>query len=331
MFWPDLVREDARLGNPSIYLAGFYTAVDAGDFSIAQCAREVLEALTRPESDRKPPVLEYKNLVFVCHSTGGIVARYMLERNKELFKQKGVGLALIASPSLGSVWANVARLAARYYNQRLALQLQWKGDALEDIHGRFRDLVDQRSKVMPGLFGMEACESKMIFRDRVPPWVRRLLPNRLKVVNTLSAGQYFGEVKVLRDTDHFSTVKPYTHAHPSHEFLVTFFQRFQEFLAERSVEQPRRRCANAIDDIAINEELHIMEVHALSLLKVLLPSEFDEVMFHYQMPSAHIPANVAQVQRAITLIEYALQREGAGLQELLDTIFEVAPHLKTVR
>jgi hypothetical protein len=69
--------------------------------------------------------------------------------------------------------------------------------------------------------------------------------------------------------------------------------------------------------------------YAFSLLKILLPSEFDEVRFHYQMPSAHIPTNVAQVQRAITLIEYALQREGAGLQELLDTIFEVAPRLNT--
>jgi hypothetical protein len=69
----------------------------------------------------------------------------------------------------------------------------------------------------------------------------------------------------------------------------------------------------------------------LSLLKVLLPSQFDEVRFHYEVPAADIPTTVAQVQQAITLIQYALQRESAELDELLDTIFEVAPHLRTPR
>jgi len=238
VFWPDLVRADPRLGAPSIYLAGYYTGVDSGDFSVAQCARQVFEALERPGVDGSPAVLDREKIVFVCHSTGGIVSRYMLERHKDSFRNKGVGLALIASPSLGSVWANVASLAARYYNQRLGLQLQWEGEALEDIHGRFRDLVNEKHKVMPRLFGMEACENKMIFRESLPKWIRWLLPNRLKLVTTLSAGQYFGEVKTLPDTDHFSTVKPSGFHHPSHEFLVTFMLRFREMQAEHCRELP---------------------------------------------------------------------------------------------
>ena len=229
-FWPDLVREDPRLDSPSIYMAGFYTALDAGNFSITQCAREVLDALKSKDIGDRPSVIDYKNLIFVTHSTGGIIARYLLERYEEIFKNKGVGLVLIASPSLGSVWANIGKLAAKVYNQQLGLQLQWKGDALEDIHGRFRDLVNERQRRMPGLFGKEACEHKMVFRDWLPRWLTRFLPNRLKVVTTVSAGQYFGEVKTLRDTDHFSTVKPNSFTHPSHEFLALFFVEFRQFM-----------------------------------------------------------------------------------------------------
>jgi pimeloyl-ACP methyl ester carboxylesterase len=244
VFWPDLVRHDKRFGKASIYLAGYYTAVDAGDFSIAQCAREVVEALKQTDADGLPPVLDARTVSFVCHSTGGIVARYMIDRYIDAFRDKALGLALIASPSLGSVWANTARLAAKFYNQRLGQQLQWDGEALEDIHGRFKDLVNETGARLPGLFGMEACENKMIMRDRIPALVRWLVPPRLKVVTTLSAGQYFGEVKVLRGTDHFSSVKPDGPNHPSHEFLVTFQREFQRATERSSTESAASAAPN---------------------------------------------------------------------------------------
>jgi pimeloyl-ACP methyl ester carboxylesterase len=226
VYWPDLIRGDQRFGEASIYMAGYYTASDAGDFSISQCAREVFEALQTIDADGNAAVMNARRVRFICHSTGGIVARYMIDRHLHEFQAKAVGLALIASPSLGSVWANIAELAARYYNQRLGQQLQWCGESVEDIHFRFKDLVNERATRLPGLFGMEACENKMVFRNRLWPLLRMFLPPRLKVVSTLSAGQYFGEVKVLRETDHFSSVKPDSVNHPAHEFLVTFEREF---------------------------------------------------------------------------------------------------------
>jgi pimeloyl-ACP methyl ester carboxylesterase len=231
VFWPDLVRTDQRLGSPAIYLAGYYTKSDAGDYPIAQCAKEVMDALQLPERDGTPAVLDANAVVFVCHSMGGIMARYLIERHQAVFRRKAVGLALIASPSLGSEWANVAGFAARYYNQHLAQQLEWKGDSLSELHGRFKDLVDNRATEMPGLFGMEAAETEMIYRDSLPGLIERwILPNRLQIVSSLSAGQYFGEVRSLPGTNHFSIVKPYGFSHPAHEFLVTFMRRFQEKL-----------------------------------------------------------------------------------------------------
>jgi len=66
---------------------------------------------------------------------------------------------------------------------------------------------------------------------------------------------------------------------------------------------------------------------ALTLLKSLLPAQFDEVVFSYPMPSHYLPTNVAQVQKAMTLIEYAHQREGEEILGLMDAIYRVAPHL----
>ena len=68
--------------------------------------------------------------------------------------------------------------------------------------------------------------------------------------------------------------------------------------------------------------------YVLTLLKTLFPGLFNEVIFIYDMPSAYLPTNTAQVQKAIALIEYAEQREGEDISGLLDSIYTVAPHLK---
>jgi hypothetical protein len=193
-----------------------------------------LNGLQQPDLSGHPPVLSKKHVLFVCHSTGGIVVRYMLCHHPFAFKGKDIGLALIASPSRGSVWANVAGLAAKYYNQTLGQQLAWRGELVEDIHKNFKNLI-HRNDGPEGrgftLFGMEACESKMIFRENVPKAIRVFLPPRWVVVTTESAGQYFQAVTKLPDTDHFSTVKPDGLTHPSHEFLERVFREFRSELA----------------------------------------------------------------------------------------------------
>jgi pimeloyl-ACP methyl ester carboxylesterase len=235
VLWPDLILADQRIADPSIYLAGYHTALNAGDFPVSQCAREVFDALRRPESDGTPPVLDSKQLIFVCHSTGGIVARYMLEKYRDQFEDKDIGLLLIASPSLGSGWANLAGLAAKYYNQRLGQQLRWNNEELQDLHGRFKDLVDQRASLMPGLYGREAAEHQMVFRDWIPSCLLWAAPPRWKVVNNLSAGQYFGSVKTLPNSNHFTAVKPDSVNHPGHQLLVDFWLDFQHQINQRAL------------------------------------------------------------------------------------------------
>ena len=67
--------------------------------------------------------------------------------------------------------------------------------------------------------------------------------------------------------------------------------------------------------------------YILDLLNRLIPSQFDTVIFKYDVDSAHL-SNGTQNQRAIELIRYAIQKEGGDLAQLLQVIYKVAPHLK---
>ena len=64
----------------------------------------------------------------------------------------------------------------------------------------------------------------------------------------------------------------------------------------------------------------------LKLLKNLLPSQFDEVLFKCGVDLAHL-ANGSQNQKSIDLIRYVIQKEGEDLSQLLTVIYKVVPHM----
>ncbi len=217
VFWPDLILDDTRFGSPSVYLGGFYTAIDAGRYEIKNAAEELFAALLREDGEGREPPINKKHIIFVCHSTGGIVARYLLERHEDDFKDKDlVGTVLIASPSYGARMADRLKPLSELYNQSLGAQLEWGHWSLRDLDDRFKDMVNDRAKHIPNLKGIEGYENHFILH-------RRLLPDRTVLVTEESAGRYFGAPVHLRNTDHFSTVKPHGVDHPAHELLVDFW------------------------------------------------------------------------------------------------------------
>jgi pimeloyl-ACP methyl ester carboxylesterase len=214
-FWPQLVTEDARLQHPAVFLGGFYTAVDAGKYDISDCAKELLNGLTVPDAKLHRTPLEQKRIVFICHSTGGIVVRYLLTRYADRFKDKEVGLVLIASPSYGSKLADTLGGLASFYDNQLGLHLKWGNDVLKNLDDEFKELLDR--KAIPNLVGIEACENHFVVH-------RKFLPDKHFVVERESAGRYF-TVRMLQNTDHFSAVKPAGFEHPAHKLLVEFWLR----------------------------------------------------------------------------------------------------------
>ena len=209
-FWPELIAKDKRFEGASVFAAGYYTGIRAGRLGIDDAAEEVWEAMNRPISPATQKLLEKKNIIFICHSTGGIVARYLLWKHYDELRTRNIGIVLIASPSAGSELANKAGVLSSLYDARLAGQLRPGSDVLSDLDANFRDLLHYRR--LPNVAGIEAYEHRALF------W------GRFMVVPQESAGRYFGRAKLLRDSDHFSCVKPSSERHPAYGLVLDFYR-----------------------------------------------------------------------------------------------------------
>lgn len=214
IYWPELLKEDKRFGDPSVYLGGYYTDFSSGLYRISDAANELLSYLRVRDPDGRSPALERSNIVFVAHSTGGLVVRYLIERNQDLFKEKNVGVVLLASPSRGSAWSNRLKWLRELFGNKMAGQLARDNDFIMDLDARFADLVSQ--KKLPGLVGIDAFENKFI--------IPGIIFNDTHVVTAQDSASYFGSYKIIPKSDHFSIAKPNSHSHPSHQLLWDFYE-----------------------------------------------------------------------------------------------------------
>jgi pimeloyl-ACP methyl ester carboxylesterase len=266
VYWPDLVFRDRRFNGYSIYLGGYYTALDAGPFKVQHCADDLFRALARSDGPGIKSAFERERLVFVCHSTGGIVVRYMLETRAAEFKAKTVGLVLIASPSFGSAWATKLSWLSEFYNAQLARQLEWGNDSLDDLDERFQRLINE--KRIPRLLGVEAYENHFVFH-------RKFLPDRFVVVDKNSAGRYFAPAHLLANTDHFTSVKPNSERHPAHELLVDFHTELERHHHQYAISDSQDDRQNHNGGILDKVSKSIVEAHSAAQCKPTL--EFPRI------------------------------------------------------
>lgn len=219
--WPDLIKDDSRIQNVSIFMGGYYTDADSGSYAIRECSQELFDGLRRIDQfDSKPP-LNYEKIIFVCHSLGGIVVRYMLECFRENFNNHKIGLVLMASPSIGSDYADKFSKLAKFYKNRAAMQLKMNSELLSDLDDRFKDFLDKRDH--NSFFGVEGTEHVGLMNFK---WIPGFKPIVLKN----SSSRYFGGSRTVPGTNHSSIVKPADIDHGSHRLLLdflnnTFFQK----------------------------------------------------------------------------------------------------------
>lgn len=212
-FWPDLLVSDPRVPRCSIFLGGYHTDLASGDYGVPECAHELMAALRRIGSDGCAPVLNGQSIIFVCHSLGGVVVRYMLDTYRDHFADKLLGVCLIASPSIGSAYARRLGPLASIFRNRSGKQLRLFNPFLQELDDRFVRFIESRSS--EDFWGAEAIEHHYSGRIRLP-----CIP---VVVPKHSAARYFGNRRVIPNTSHSTIAKPDSIAHPSHEFLVDFF------------------------------------------------------------------------------------------------------------
>ena len=242
-YWPEILRTDTRFENPSIFLGGYYTDFSSGLYKISDASEELLTHLRVKDVNGNPPPLAKPKLIFIAHSTGGLVVRYLLERNQELFVDKTVGLVLLASPSRGAEWSNRLIWLRKLFGNKMASQLSRDNDFVTDLDLRFADLVSQ--KKLPRLIGIDAFENKFI--------IRGILWNSEFVVSATDSASYFGSYKIIPDSDHFSIVKPKTASDPSHHMLWDFYEsRFRPLaLTEVGVKLKQPRFSEKMEKVTI--------------------------------------------------------------------------------
>ncbi len=229
-FWPSLVVSDPSLGYPSVYLAGFYTGFGA-DYGMADAANELFTHLSTPVGAEQP-VLAKKNILFIAHSLGGIIAREVLTEHPEAFAGKRVGLLLVASPSNGSAYANMLASAASVTRERLVEELTPASPFLRQLDEGFKQLLQQRR--IPSLFGRELVENQFVdlggkqksmfaqMQSQFGWLIAKVYGTR--IVEESSAARYFPFHVVIPKSDHFTIAQPNGLNHPSHLQLVQVYQ-----------------------------------------------------------------------------------------------------------
>jgi anti-sigma regulatory factor (Ser/Thr protein kinase) len=207
-YWPQLVADDPQLADVGIYVFTYETDAFSANYRLG----DVVDALK--EHMRLDRVSDSKRLIFVCHSMGGIVVRkYVVERVTDLIARGvEIDLFLIASPSLGSTYANWLSPIAQVlgHAQVNALRFAQSNTWLNDLDKEFQNLKESGTLRVRG---KELVEDKSVVLKRL--W-------RTQIVAPFSGARYFGESLKIPNSDHFSIAKPEGAKAFQHRLLVEF-------------------------------------------------------------------------------------------------------------
>jgi pimeloyl-ACP methyl ester carboxylesterase len=224
--WPELLKAEPELMHAGIFVFTYRTSLSSRTYSIADAADALREAFFSIDGLWKVP-----NIVFVCHSMGGIVVRRFLVANQAqlLDLRPTIGLFLVASPSLGARDANILSTLsfALQHTQASALRFSQGNTSLDELHRDFKTLLNGGKLCIVG---------RELLEDR-PIKVKRWLGLWRQVVEPFSASAYFHQpgCEPLRipDSDHESIVKPLQPKALQHVTLTRFLRELQKLADEK--------------------------------------------------------------------------------------------------
>ncbi len=207
-FWPKLVADDPDLAGPSVFVSGYTAGIGSGLIDIYDAAEQVM--LYLEDGGKRDAPLRRSQIVFVCHSQGGIVVRQMLLSNTDKFSTKKVGLVLCGSPSWGSFWGTALLPLTLLLRFRQATALRWAAPSLVRLDRDFFKMLGR--KRIPDIAGLSLIETK----SAIP-----LLPS---IVSEASATRYFPDWQRILGS-HGQIVKPDGPKHLSHKYLVSWMRQ----------------------------------------------------------------------------------------------------------
>lgn len=210
-YWPELISREDAIRDVGIYEFTYHTDFFSGSYNLSNIVDALKECL------RLDGVNQAHKIVFVAHSMGGIVVRrYVVQRCDELVKRGAeLGLFLIASPSLGSSYANWLSPIAKFmgHAQGQALTFCQNNVWLNDLNNDFRNVLAHRKLV---IHGRELVEDQFVV-------LKRLLMFE-QIVPPVSGAAFFGDAFRVPLSDHFSIAKPVDAKAIQHRMLCDFIE-----------------------------------------------------------------------------------------------------------
>ncbi|MDD2815394.1 MAG: hypothetical protein PHP00_06600 [Thiotrichaceae bacterium] len=214
-YWFELLKQNPALQEVGIYTFSYNTGIFSGTYSL----NDVVDALK--DDLRLDGLLQQgKQLVFVCHSMGGIVVRkFIVERQTDLINLEiQIGLFLVASPSLGAKYANLITGFAKILNvsnvQAEALCFSQNNTWLNGLDKEFINLKEKRCLSIIGKELIEDEPIKTFFKTQV--------------VEPFSGARYFGEQRKVEKTNHSTIAKPADQNAIQHRLLCEFIREFSQ-------------------------------------------------------------------------------------------------------
>ncbi len=211
--WPRLLTRDTAFDNFDIYLASYDTRLIGNQTAIDEA---VATLQNRLENDG---VFDYKEIVFVAHSLGGLVVKRLLLTRRE-YAAKVRFIYLFSTPSTGAAAANVASFMS---------QIGFSDDPL---------LKEMKSGDNEYLFNLEAEWKAAPFKN-VKQYCayETQLTHGVRVVDRLSGTRDCDQILPIGE-DHFNIVKPCHQKHDSYIALRNAVRENPLRVAPTSVRHP---------------------------------------------------------------------------------------------
>jgi hypothetical protein len=317
-YWPELLKNEAGLEAAGIYVYSYQTGFASGSYSLSNVVDDLKERFFN--LDR---VADSQKIVFVCHSMGGIVVRKLIvERlNDFLDRRIDIGLFLVASPSLGSDYANWLEPIARFagHEQAKALRFNQDNQWLTDLDKTFMNLKESKRLT---LYGKELLEDKFIT-------LKFFL--RSQVVAPFSGARYFGESFKVAGSDHFSIAKPENNKADQHRLLVEFIKQSGFSQLGKSANNLELQATTSNDSVAISELDDNPFVHKIrDKIKLILKSNKLAVLTLHEALLKTEPSNSVAEEILIPIGEtFSPETSIRKLRRATETSLEQSPDQQT--
>lgn len=215
-YWPELLEAEGELGEIGIYLFSYRTGINTGSYSLSDIVDSFREYLFKLDD-----VLNGTRVIFICHSMGGIITRRFLVKEQIALIHKGIsdiGLFLVASPSLGSNYANMLGLVSGVlgHTQANALKFSQSNVWLNDLD---KDFINLKESQKLQIIGKELIED-------LPLYGKGFL--RRQIVQPFQGAKYFGQSFKVPGSDHITIASPESKDAVQHRLLVEFIKDFEQ-------------------------------------------------------------------------------------------------------